>query len=501
MRFTIQTITTTRRHVRVCTLLLVLAGSYCRASPWIEVGDERTRHHLQYLNDSGAINLPLTTWPLSWADVNREIDTIFLNDLSRTQLWSYRYLKHTLKRAAKRAKTSKQLYGSNSIAPFTHFASDTREESFIGSKTTIMGNHLALNVEVKALRNPIDDDDFQFEGSYLAASIGNWIIGAGAVDRWWGPGWLSSLILSNAARPAPGIFAHRKEAVAFKLPVVALLGPWTLDIFANQLEEDRHIANAKLLGARFTCRPLAFLEFGHSRVAMWGGDDRVESLSGLLDIALLNDPVIQTRNENGFGDVREESNQLISYDARLNLRIHSMNFAFYGQYLTNEDQSYADAETATMFGVETAFALGAAHNRLAFEIADTRNDLAAGSRRNNNAIYDHGSYFTGFRYHERAIGEAAGTNARKISLLGDHYLSMGHQFSWRVSKVELNEHTFSNNFYTSNYLDQEIGEATYKVPVNSFLQASAGAFVVKEKMRLGTREIDSGAMVRLEFRF
>jgi len=479
-------------------MLLTNAGY---GAPWIEVGDERIRHHIQHLADRGIIDLPLTSWPLAWADVNREIGDVFLNDLSSSELWSYRYIQHALKQATKTAKTQKRIYASNSIVPFVHFASDTREASYVGTKTTLMSDRIALNIEAKALNSPIGDDDFQFEGSYLAASTGNWIIGVGAVDHWWGPGWQSSLILSNSARPAPGIFLRRKEAFGFELPLLSLLGPWTLDVIANHLEEDRHVANTKLLAARFALKPNRFLELGHSRMTLWGGDGRLENITGLIDIILLDDPVIQTETENGFGDVREESNQLISYDARLAWRINHMSFAVYGQYLTNEEQSYAKQETATMFGVESSFSIGWTHNRIGVEISDTRNDVTTDGRRNNNAIYDHGSYHTGFRYLSRGIGESAGTNALKFSLQGDHYFAFGHQFSWRFSQVELNERTISNNFYTSSYLDQHIGEVTYKAPINTHLQASAGVFVVKEGMSLGTEEIDSGAQIQFEFRF
>ena len=49
------------------------------------------------------------------------------------------------------------------------------------------------------------DDGIQLDGSYISARLGNWSTTFGQVDRWWGPGWDGSLILSTNARPIPAI--------------------------------------------------------------------------------------------------------------------------------------------------------------------------------------------------------------------------------------------------------------------------------------------------------
>ncbi|MGE4550104.1 MAG: capsule assembly Wzi family protein, partial [Opitutales bacterium] len=45
------------------------------------------------------------------------------------------------------------------------------------------------------------DKVLRFDGSYLAARAGNYSFSLDQLDRWWGPGWDGSLILSNNARP------------------------------------------------------------------------------------------------------------------------------------------------------------------------------------------------------------------------------------------------------------------------------------------------------------
>ncbi len=55
--------------------------------------------------------------------------------------------------------------------------------------------------------------------------LGNWNISAGAIDRWWGPGWEGSLILSNNARPVPSIGIDRNEARPFSWPILQVARP------------------------------------------------------------------------------------------------------------------------------------------------------------------------------------------------------------------------------------------------------------------------------------
>jgi hypothetical protein len=43
------------------------------------------------------------------------------------------------------------------------------------------------------------------DGSYLGVNFGNFMLSAGLMERWWGPGWDGGLILSTNARPIPSV--------------------------------------------------------------------------------------------------------------------------------------------------------------------------------------------------------------------------------------------------------------------------------------------------------
>ena len=46
------------------------------AEPLAAPGDTRLRHDLQLLNDSGAINIPLTAWPVALGDVHNALNSV-----------------------------------------------------------------------------------------------------------------------------------------------------------------------------------------------------------------------------------------------------------------------------------------------------------------------------------------------------------------------------------------------------------------------------------------
>ncbi len=483
--------------VRLVSLLFITLFTFSQsydanAAPWIETGDERSRHHLQYLNDTGAINLPLTSWPVSWADISRELVDIHLDELDSKQLWSYRYIRHAKEQDDRSIKTTKRFYGSNSINPFTHFASSSREEAYLNSETTILHNHFALNIDVQAIRNPTNEDSTRFDGSYLATQIGNWTAGIGSLDRWWGPGWQSSLILSNNARPTESVFIRRSQSLGVNLPLLSLLGPWSFNAFAGRLAGENSVPKDRLMGARFTATPLSFLEISFSKVLIRNGD-----LSELNENEETGDGESSEERENN----ENKSPANTSYDFRLSLPTRSFSSAVYGQWLHNEDHATAKAESAKMAGFELGFSWAATHNRLALEIADTENAITTTVAPSENPIYGLPSYLSGYRHHGRVIGESAGTNATKLSMLGDHYLDNGIQLSWRFSQLNINKNSESGNIFTSSPLEQEIAEATLKFPLSDFALASAGGFYLSEDMMLGERKLTSGAYIQLELRF
>ncbi|MDX1802184.1 MAG: capsule assembly Wzi family protein, partial [Marinobacter sp.] len=176
------------------------------------------------------------------------------------------------------------------------------------------GENWALGLKPSYAYQPDDDKELRLDGSYLAATAGNWVFGAGAIDRWWGPGWQSSLILSNNARPVPAVWLNRRNPAAPESEWLNWIGPWQLTLLAGQLESERKISKPKLLGMRLTLRPIDGLDIGFSRMLLFGGEGRPEGASTLWD-ALIG------RDNSQDGAENDPGNQLGSVDIRYGFAI------------------------------------------------------------------------------------------------------------------------------------------------------------------------------------
>ena len=108
------------------------------------------------------------------------------------------------------------------------------------------------------------DEGFALDGSYIATRLGNWSASLGQQERWWGPGWDGSLILSTNARPIPAISIDRRVSEPFDSKWLSWIGPWTFHSFVGRMEKERTVSNPYLWGLRGEVKPtiLGGLEVG-----------------------------------------------------------------------------------------------------------------------------------------------------------------------------------------------------------------------------------------------
>lgn len=487
----------------IATLTALLTAQHTFADPWVSPGDERTRHHIQVLADSGKVKLPTSTWPMMWSGVAAALDKVRIEDLTDQELWSYRYIKHELRRAQKKLSAQKTTYISNSHPTLTNFASDSREKSTISVSATGLTDHFAVKIQGNAVQEPSDDDKYRMDGSYAAVTAGNWVLGLGAIDRWWGPGWQNSLILSNNARPAPGLFLKRNQSKAFSWPVLKWFGPWDIELFGNQLESDRHIKDAKLLGGRLTLKPLKSFEIGLVRTAQWGGEERPQDLDSLWNLVVGQD----NKGEGGIAEdgTNEPGNQLAGYDWRYNFSFFGINWAIYQQRIGEDEKDYMPFQSIDFWGSEVSFSTTHTNNRLSVEYTDTATH-ALKSEGKGNVVYEHSIYQSGYRYHGRSLGAAVDNDSRMVSLNGFHELSSGQTLYWTFAKVESNRDSSNrtspggSNFSPAG-VDYNFAEIELKLPITDNSQIGVGGSYVDEKIGLLDQATESKVHASLNIRF
>lgn len=407
-------------------LLLCSVSIAAQAAPWIAAGDLRMRHSLQSLSDQRALHAPTTTWPIMWSGVTSGLEA---GDQSAvlTDSLDMAYVQFERGKQAKSGLQGEiQISGTSEATMFRSFASAPREESTGSIKLELVGDRFAVALNGHYATNPTDDEKERYDGSYLAFNAGNWVLGGGAIDRWWGPGWQSSLILSTNARPIPAVWINRKSTSAPAWRWLSWVGPWQLTMLAGQLEEERVIPDAKLLGARLTVVPIRGLELGFVRAIQWGGKGQSETSRTFLK-ALAGDS-----NEPG----EKIGNELAGIDFRYGAAIGEATLGFYGQIIGEDEAGYAPTKRVGLIGFDAGTHLGQGSQRWFLEAANTiARDFYDDPE--FQVAYNHSSYRSGYNYRGRNIGPSFAADARALTLGVMQFFANGHNLSLMLTDATL----------------------------------------------------------------
>ena len=397
----------------LAVFLLSLYLPFAQAFTWADPGDMELRHDLQLLNDRGLINIPLTTWPLAWKDIQRVVTAI---DEVEAEAADLNDVIFRVTRKMDRALQQNRLHGGVGLSGYKNrqllrtFEDVPREEAEVKVEGEYLYDRIAARVRVTAVDSKDIDADIRWDGSYIGGALGNWMLTLGAQDRWWGPGWDGSLIMSNNPRPIPAVALTRVSTAAPETSWLRWVGPWTFTTFMGQLEEDRIVPNALMFGARFTFKPFRSLELGLSRTALWGGDGRPQDWSTFWDMLLGRDnPGENTSLEDQPG------NQLAGYDLRWNLPIKAFPSAFYTQWIGEDESDGLPSAKIHQYGIEHWGILKGKSYRVYIEYSDTavRRDPFSNSPEYNTA-YNHGLY--PYRYYDRTFGHSMDSDGESWSL-------------------------------------------------------------------------------------
>ncbi|MGK3879513.1 capsule assembly Wzi family protein, partial [Enterococcus faecium] len=77
------------------------------------------------------------------------------------------------------------LYGSSEIQGVHGFDENPLAKAGTAINLQWQGEVWALGLKPAYVPKNDDDQELRLDGSYLAATAGNWVFGAGAIDRWW----------------------------------------------------------------------------------------------------------------------------------------------------------------------------------------------------------------------------------------------------------------------------------------------------------------------------
>lgn len=408
-----------RRLTRILALSLI-AGT-ATASPWADVGDRTLRSDIEMLAAHQLIDGPITTWPIPVGFFARLRD-------SSTLAGQPEYLRLAADRLLAR------LDGQSGLRPAAEFrvASDpnlirdfgaaARDEADLRAGLDYDGNTFAARLRVGALTR-IDGDQSRFtlDGSYASTLLGNWQLYGGWIDKWYGPGYTSSLILSNNSRPFPKIGITRNSPGEFETKWLSWLGTWQLDFYVGLLEEDARLESNTGVGSlRFAFMPATGLEIAITRfVQFCGGGNNCNPVEAAFAI-------------NNTDSDRNNSNDQATIEVKYTRSFEQVLFSPYAQFLNDDTGPFTHSYTSYLGGLNWAGPWGDEGTQwsLTAEYTDSRAtlDWFTFGKRLPGFAYNNDEYIDGFRYRGRTLGFSLDSDSVLFSLTGALTDRAGRQY-------------------------------------------------------------------------
>ncbi len=390
--------------------------SVARASQvWAEVGDGRLRADLQLLEDSGLIDLPLSDWPIPVADIVHSMSRV---DPGKITVPALREAYRRVEQAIEPDLAEGWHIDSVGLAGgepglLRDFDTPARENGDASVGVADSGNRWAVELNMTYAANPRDGQPLRLDGSNITARFGNWLVSLNTLDKWWGPGQESSLILSNNARPMPALVLERATSEPFRSPLLHWLGPWRFILYFATAEQNRpDVRDSLFFGNRISFRPLPFLELAVSRTTQFCGSGRACNFTVFRNVLVGNDTTQYS------GVTSKPGHAQAGYEARLSSPWHALPLAVYTQIIGNDEIHRLPGRLMKQYGIESWLEL---HNGDTIHGFAEYTDSTCGAGRSPPeysffgsaypCAYHNSVFFAGYTYRGLNIGDSAGANS------------------------------------------------------------------------------------------
>jgi hypothetical protein len=460
-----------RLWAAACAAATVCAAGSVRASQvWAEVGDGRFRSDLELLADSGLIDLPLNDWPIPIADIANVMDGVDRDKLPTPALRAaYERIEEAIR------PTSADYLHVDAIAlaaghpgMLRDYDTPAREDGDLSAEVVDYGYRWAAELNFTYAVDPRDGQPLRMDGSNITVRFGNWLLSLNTLDKWWGPSYETSLILSSNARPMPALVLDRATSAPVDVPILRWLGPWRFIMyFATEEEHRPDIDNSLFFGNRLSWRPLRFLEIGLERTTQWCGhfanpnDPQVAGLQPLArncNLTMLRN-VLAGNDTTQYSSLGEKPGHAeAGYEARLNSPFRAVPLAVYAQFIGNDEIHGLPARLMKQQGIESWFNFANGDTLKGFlEYSDSTcgaersgpgfvSGVGPQSGPQYGCAYANDFFFAGYRYRGLNIADAADADSilRTLGLRFDR--EDGEEWQLKLQSGHFNRGNLSDSY-------------------------------------------------------
>jgi hypothetical protein len=441
--------------------------------PWIEPGDESLRSDVEILAARGLIDGPTTTWPIPAGEVLSGLDRpgALQGQPDYVQLAAQRVLAALDQNDHPDGTEGfADLRVTNQPDVVRGFDDTARNQSDVDAGLDWSNGSWAnarLQVGEQSEVNG-KQGKFAADGSYVSAHFSNLLVYGGLVDQWYGPGWESSLILSNNARPFPKLGIMRYDPHAFETPWLSWLGPWQFNFFAGVLDDDRVASDPGYVALRVSAMPITGLEVALSRdMIVCGSGHSCDPAASFFHF------------DNSNGNPNNDADSA-TIELKYTRAIGPVLVSPYVQFYNRDNGPFVHSFTSHLAGLSLAGPFGDAGSRWRVTAEETdsipTSNFLSGPEI-HGAAYNNFRYpFDGFHFEDRALGFSLDSDSRLLSLVGS--VTDTHGWTYRLAYYHANVNTsdlaneidtydapFARNFVSAEPVKINEIEAGLKVPL------------------------------------
>jgi hypothetical protein len=442
--------------------ILFIGSAPALAEPWLEVGDASSRSDLEILVAHGLIEGPVETWPIPAGQLATLSDISHIADQPLyVQLAAERVLRHLYSDGQPEGLHPEAILRTTDQPDIIRgFESKARNEGDVRVGLIWDSSHISAGLRVgEQLRFNGDEAKFALDGTYTSLLIGNWQLYGGWVDQWYGPGWTSSLILSNNARPFPKIGIMRNSTTPFENAWLHWLGPWQVNTFIGLLDGQRIVSDTAVGGLRINFSPLPRVDIGLTRTTEFCGSGQPCN------------PINAVFHFNNSNTSTNSTNDEAAIDFKYQGAIGKLLVAPYFQLMNDDNGPFVHSYTSYLAGSSFAGPLGqnGARWRMTVEYTDSVAALNAFDlgKKIYYAAYNNYQYVDGMRYRGRALGFSLDSDSRLFSFADVITDTKGREYRFAYYRADINVAPSS-------------GSAIYGPSINSINSISSEPLLVNE---------------------